>query len=114
MDFTGATLEMINVERLSGLKKNGHDEFILFLFLFFCGKPAMESRVFSLESPSSFYTLYSPSKKMELAAELDSIAKQVRRRNNIFLEILPFDWNEVPPRTLDLTYMFLLIDSLSL
>ncbi|KAF9349357.1 vacuolar sorting protein VPS33/slp1 [Mortierella sp. NVP85] len=37
----------------------------------------MESRVFSLESPSSFYTLYSPSKKMELAAELDSIAKQL-------------------------------------
>ncbi|KAF9171456.1 vacuolar sorting protein VPS33/slp1 [Mortierella sp. AD011] len=29
------------------------------------------------ESPSSFYTLYSPSKKMELPAELDSIAKQL-------------------------------------
>ncbi|KAF9423306.1 vacuolar sorting protein VPS33/slp1 [Podila epigama] len=38
---------------------------------------AIESRVFSLESPSSFYTLYSPSKKMELAAEMDSIAKQL-------------------------------------
>jgi syntaxin-binding protein 1 len=38
----------------------------------------MESRVFSLESPSSFYTLYSPSKKMELAAEMDIIAKQVQ------------------------------------
>ncbi|KAF9351728.1 vacuolar sorting protein VPS33/slp1 [Mortierella sp. AD094] len=29
------------------------------------------------ETPSSFYTLYSPSKKMELSAELDSIAKQL-------------------------------------
>ncbi|KAF8986449.1 vacuolar sorting protein VPS33/slp1 [Entomortierella lignicola] len=38
---------------------------------------AIESRVFSLETPASFYTLYSPSKKMELMTELDSIAKQL-------------------------------------
>ncbi|KAF9300599.1 vacuolar sorting protein VPS33/slp1 [Mortierella antarctica] len=38
---------------------------------------AIESRVFSFESPSSFYTLYSPSKKAELSAEMDSIAKQL-------------------------------------
>ncbi|KAF9940308.1 vacuolar sorting protein VPS33/slp1 [Mortierella alpina] len=38
---------------------------------------AIESRVFSLESPSSFYTLYSPAKKMELSSELDTIAKQL-------------------------------------
>ncbi|KAG0032959.1 vacuolar sorting protein VPS33/slp1 [Podila clonocystis] len=38
---------------------------------------AIESRVFSFESPSSFYTLYSPSKKGELSAEMDSIAKQL-------------------------------------
>src|SRR5690554_1897676 len=38
---------------------------------------AIESRVFSLESPASFYALYSPALKMELSTELDSIAKQV-------------------------------------
>ncbi|KAG0315872.1 vacuolar sorting protein VPS33/slp1 [Dissophora globulifera] len=38
---------------------------------------AIESRVFSFESPSSFYTLYSPAKKMELPQELDYIAKQL-------------------------------------
>ncbi|KAF9565166.1 vacuolar sorting protein VPS33/slp1 [Mortierella alpina] len=41
------------------------------LFIDFTGK------VFSLESPSSFYTLYSPAKKMELSSELDTIAKQL-------------------------------------
>ncbi|KAF9919446.1 vacuolar sorting protein VPS33/slp1 [Linnemannia zychae] len=38
---------------------------------------AIESRVFSFEFPSSFFTLYSPAKKMELPAEIDSIAKQL-------------------------------------
>ncbi|KAG0055543.1 vacuolar sorting protein VPS33/slp1 [Gryganskiella cystojenkinii] len=38
---------------------------------------AIESRVFSFETPSSFFTLYSPSKKSEIPSELDSIAKQL-------------------------------------
>ncbi|CAO3574468.1 unnamed protein product [Mortierella alpina] len=51
------------------------------LFIDFTGKFMRriggQHKVFSLESPSSFYTLYSPTKKMELSSELDTIAKQL-------------------------------------
>ncbi|KAG0279736.1 vacuolar sorting protein VPS33/slp1 [Linnemannia gamsii] len=58
------------------LTKSPVSKYIKTLRELFMDFTAIESRVFSLESPSSFYTLYSPAKKMELAAEMDSIAKQ--------------------------------------
>ncbi|KAF9095019.1 vacuolar sorting protein VPS33/slp1 [Mortierella sp. GBA35] len=59
------------------LTKSPVSKYIKTLKELFMDFTAIESRVFSLESPSSFYTLYSPAKKMELAAEMDSIAKQL-------------------------------------
>ncbi|KAG0244284.1 Sec1-like protein [Mortierella sp. GBAus27b] len=59
------------------LTKSPVSKFIRTLREIYIDFTAMESRVFSLESPSSFYTLYSPSKKMELAAEMDIMAKQL-------------------------------------
>ncbi|KAG0293718.1 vacuolar sorting protein VPS33/slp1 [Linnemannia gamsii] len=59
------------------LTKSPVSKYIKTLRELFMDFTAIESRVFSLESPSSFYTLYSPAKKMELAAEMDSIAKQL-------------------------------------
>ncbi|KAI7816153.1 Sec1-like protein [Gamsiella multidivaricata] len=69
-----APLEDRLFERLT---KSSVSKYIKSLREIFIDFTAIESRVFSLESPSSFYTLYSPSKKMELASELDSIAKQL-------------------------------------
>ncbi|KAF8934377.1 vacuolar sorting protein VPS33/slp1 [Haplosporangium gracile] len=59
------------------LTKSPVSKYIKTLRELFMDFTAIESRVFSLESPSSFYTLYSPAKKMELSAEMDSIAKQL-------------------------------------
>ncbi|KAI8599345.1 Sec1-like protein [Dissophora ornata] len=59
------------------LTKSPVSKYIRSLKELFIDFTAIESRVFSFESPSSFYTLYSPSKKMELSTELDSIAKQL-------------------------------------
>ncbi|KAG0273897.1 vacuolar sorting protein VPS33/slp1 [Linnemannia exigua] len=59
------------------LTKSPVSKYIKTLRELFMDFTAIESRVFSLESPSSFYTLYSPAKKLELAAEMDSIAKQL-------------------------------------
>ncbi|KAF9135416.1 vacuolar sorting protein VPS33/slp1, partial [Linnemannia schmuckeri] len=62
------------------LTKSPVSRYIKTLRELFMDFTAIESRVFSLESPSSFYTLYSPAKKMELSAEMDSIAKQDGKR----------------------------------
>ncbi|KAG0216096.1 vacuolar sorting protein VPS33/slp1 [Mortierella sp. GBA30] len=59
------------------LTKSPVSKYIRTLKELFIDFTAIESRVFSLESPSSFYTLYSPAKKMELSSELDTIAKQL-------------------------------------
>ncbi|KAF9961027.1 vacuolar sorting protein VPS33/slp1 [Mortierella alpina] len=59
------------------LTKSPVSKYIRTLRELFIDFTAIESRVFSLESPSSFYTLYSPAKKMELSSELDTIAKQL-------------------------------------
>ncbi|KAF9438370.1 vacuolar sorting protein VPS33/slp1 [Entomortierella beljakovae] len=59
------------------LTKSSVSKYIKTLKEIFIDFTAIESRVFSLESPSSFYTLYSPSKKLDLSAELDSISKQL-------------------------------------
>ncbi|KAF9136862.1 vacuolar sorting protein VPS33/slp1 [Mortierella sp. GBA39] len=69
-----APLEDRLFERLT---KSPVSKYIKTLRELFMDFTAIESRVFSLESPSSFYTLYSPAKKMELSAEMDSIAKQL-------------------------------------
>ncbi|KAF9913556.1 vacuolar sorting protein VPS33/slp1 [Lobosporangium transversale] len=59
------------------LTKSSVSKYIKSLKELFIDFTAIESRVFSFESPSSFYTLYSPSKKLDLPAELDAISKQL-------------------------------------
>ncbi|KAG0265986.1 vacuolar sorting protein VPS33/slp1 [Mortierella polycephala] len=59
------------------LTKSPVSKYIKSLKELFINFTAIESRVFSLESPASFYALYSPAMKMELSTELDSIAKQL-------------------------------------
>ncbi|GJJ76041.1 hypothetical protein EMPS_08400 [Entomortierella parvispora] len=72
--FFTAPLDDRLFKRLTQSPVSKHIKTLKELFIDFT---AIESRVFSFETPSSFFTLYSPSKKSEASSELDSIAKQL-------------------------------------
>ncbi|KAF9978635.1 vacuolar sorting protein VPS33/slp1 [Actinomortierella ambigua] len=61
----------------SRLRQSGVSSYIQTLKELYIDFMAIESRVFSLESPQSIYTLFSPARKHELDLSISTIAKQL-------------------------------------